>query len=240
MLAINHATLATAAALGASYYLNLPFFLPLIIFVVFAGVAPDIDHPGSELGQMFKPLARMLPHRGVTHSVLGTAVFAGILYFLLGLDNQYFNYFLIFAALFGVYLLNKIVSLHINSLDNLTRNLVSKKQVRLLLTIGSAIIYLFLFSLIFVIWNPALKLQVLHLLILGYFLHIVGDFVTIEGVPLFFPIKKKIGLKLFRTGSKTESVIGIFLAILNVYLLYKLNQKYDYLSLGYWQSNLSF
>jgi membrane-bound metal-dependent hydrolase YbcI (DUF457 family) len=64
MLAVNHATLATAAAFGYSLYFDKPFFLPLILFVVFAGVFPDIDHPGSELGKMFKPVGMLLPHRG--------------------------------------------------------------------------------------------------------------------------------------------------------------------------------
>ena len=239
MLAINHATLATAAVFAGSYYFNQPFFLPLILFVIFSGVAPDIDHPGSELGQLFKPVARLLPHRGITHTILGTAIFGSGLYFLFGADNQYLTYFLIFCAFFGVYLMNKILAGHINSLNEKTRNLISEKQVKILLKVANFVVYGFLFSLLLVVWNPILKNQVFSLLLIGYVLHIVGDFVTIEGVPVFFPHKKKLGLKLFRTGSKTETMIGFLLFLANFYFLYQLNLRDNFVSLEYWRRYLS-
>lgn len=238
MLAVNHATLATASAFGYSLYFDKPFFLPLILFVVFAGVFPDIDHPGSELGKWFKPVATILPHRGVTHSILGTGIFAGGLFFTLS-NNQYFTYILIFAGIFGTYLLEKILHKNINRIDELTLNFVSRKQIAVLIKISTLVLYTFLISLVFVAWNEVLRIQVLDLLVIGYVAHIVGDFITIEGVPIFYPIRKKIGLKLFRTGSKTEAFVGFCLVILNIYLLTELNIKYEFGSLSYWQNNLT-
>jgi membrane-bound metal-dependent hydrolase YbcI (DUF457 family) len=234
MLAVNHATLATATVLGLSLYLNQPFFLPLILFVVFSGVFPDIDHPNSELGKMFKPVARMLPHRGITHSFVGTAIFCGSLYFLLGQSSQWFTYFLIFGAFFGVYLLEKIVHRRVNQMDTFSHNLIGQKQINWMLKIASMVIYGFLFSLLFLVWNDSLRMQILVLLTIGYMAHILGDFVTIEGVPLFYPVKKKVGLKLFRTGSGVESFVGFLIILANLYFLYQLNLRDQFTTTAYW------
>ena len=237
MLALNHATLASAIAFGGSIYFDKPFFLPLILFVIFAGVFPDIDHPNSELGKWFRPVGKMLPHRGITHSFLGTAIFGGSLYFLLGNYGTYFNYFLIFGAIFGVYLAQKIFKHKLNHLDNNSK-LIGRHHISFLLQIATVILYGFLACLWFLAWNDALKTQALYLLIVGYLAHIVGDFVTIEGVPLFFPIKTKFGLKLFRTGSEVEAFVGFLLFILNAYLIYIFCQKFGVLEMSYWKTVL--
>jgi membrane-bound metal-dependent hydrolase YbcI (DUF457 family) len=233
MLALNHATLATSIALGLSLYYERPFFLPLLILVIFAGVFPDIDHPGSELGRYFKPIGKLLPHRGITHSILGTGIFVGFLYFLLG-QNQYFTYFLIIAAIFGNYLFEKILAKHIGSIDEITRNIISEKQAMFILKLFTFCINLCLVILLFLVWNNQLRTDIFILLIIGYIAHIIGDFVTIEGVPLFYPIKMKFGLKLFRTGSWVESTIGFLLFGLNIYFLYLYNIKFDIGNVNYW------
>jgi hypothetical protein len=46
MLAVNHIALATATVLGASLWLEQPFWPPLILFVVVGSLLPDIDHSG--------------------------------------------------------------------------------------------------------------------------------------------------------------------------------------------------
>jgi membrane-bound metal-dependent hydrolase YbcI (DUF457 family) len=239
MLALNHATLASATALGLSLYFDRPFFLPLLILVIFAGVFPDIDHPGSELGRYFKPLGKVLPHRGITHSILGTSIFVALLYFLLG-QNQWFTYFLIFGAFFGNYLLEKILEQHIGSLDEMTHDLISDKQARFLLKLLTMVINIVLFVLLVLVWNRMLRDDILILLVIGYVAHIIGDFVTIEGVPLFYPIKKKFGLKLFRTGSWVESLIGVGLFALNIYLIYQSVLVFKIDSAAYWLQYIKF
>jgi membrane-bound metal-dependent hydrolase YbcI (DUF457 family) len=234
MLAINHSTLSTALVLGYFYWLNQPFFLPLILVSVFAGVAPDIDHPGSELGKLFKPIARMLPHRGVTHSFVGIGIF-GVLIWLTFQSATAFTYIGLGIGIFGVYLAKKILHQKIHKLDDLTFNFISKKQIDFLVDVTSFVLYFFLVIFCLVSWQEELRRQLWQVLILAYAGHILGDWVTIEGVPLFFPIKKKLGLKLFRTGSGFESFIGFILLIVNFWLISELNSRYGFLTLEYWK-----
>ena len=121
MLAINHAQLAVTVTLGYSLYTNQAFYLPLIIFVVFAGVMPDIDHPSSELGRYFKPIAYTLPHRGITHSFFGSALVLFGIYMLTGFD-RYFSIFLVVGALFGW---------------NLTKKYLNNTSYELIITLGT-------------------------------------------------------------------------------------------------------
>lgn len=45
----------------------------------------------------------------------------------------------------------------------------------------------------------------------GYVSHILGDFFTPRGIPLFWPIKKNYRLALFRTGSISETIFVVSL-----------------------------
>lgn len=56
------AGLVTALAFGMN--------APQIALVAVGSILPDIDHSGSTLGKMIKPISRHLRHRGVTHSLL--------------------------------------------------------------------------------------------------------------------------------------------------------------------------
>jgi membrane-bound metal-dependent hydrolase YbcI (DUF457 family) len=239
MLAVNHATLSTASVLGFFWYTNQPLFLPLILVAVFAGVAPDIDHPGSELGKLFKPIGRLLPHRGVTHSFLGIAVFAFLINLTFG-NSSAFTYIGLGVGIFGVYLAEKILHQKIQRIDDLTLGFVSQKQINLLIRITSLVLYLLLISLCLVSWQEVLRRQLWQVLVIAYTFHIVGDWVTIEGVPLFWPIKKKLGLKIFRTGSWFEGLIGFGLIILCGWLIYQLNLVQHFDTLAYWKSYLPF
>ena len=213
MLAINHVTLATAITFGASLYFERPFFLPFISFVVFAALLPDIDHPGSEISRTFPFVNKLLPHRGVSHSIVGSAVFAGILYFLLG-QSTILSLVLIIAALIGVRYLHKLLDKRVGQLRNFSNGFFSNKQV--------------------LIWKEQFRLEILTLLVVGYVAHIVGDFVTKDGVPIFWPFFGKIGLKLFRTGSNVEVFIGFCLLVANSYLIYLFWQKFNLSSQDYW------
>ena len=81
MLAVNHIALATATVLGASLWLEQPFWPPLILFVVVGSLLPDIDHSGSQLGKLVPWTSILLKHRGATHSlvagILSTKFWAG-------------------------------------------------------------------------------------------------------------------------------------------------------------------
>jgi membrane-bound metal-dependent hydrolase YbcI (DUF457 family) len=237
MLAINHAQLAVTITLGAALIYNQPFYLPLIMFVIFAGVLPDIDHPGSELGRFFKPIGMVLPHRGVTHSIFGAAVVISTFYYTLQFNKVLSTIFFI-AAIFGWNLCKKIFAQHILSLDEKTRNLVSRRQTEVALGMFNFIINFLLLIILFLLWKQQYGQQIFLLISLGYLAHLVGDFVTIEGIPLFWPIRKKFGLRLFRTGGTIEGFIGFCLFFINIYLFYKYGTQYNVWTPEYWLSSL--
>lgn len=239
MLAINHVTLAIGITFGLSLYYNQPFFLPFICFVVFAALLPDIDHPGSEISRSFPFVNKLLPHRGVSHSIFGTIIFGGILYFLLGY-NQILSLVLIIAALIGVNYLDKLLNKRVSQIRNFSGGFFSREQVRTTISLLTVILNIFFIILTFLIWKERFRLEILILLVIGYACHIVGDFVTKDGVPIFWPFFGKIGLKLFRTGSKIEVFIGFVLLLTNLYLITLFWQKFALNTQNYWLSYLSF
>lgn len=237
MLAINHTTLATAITFGVSIYYNQPFFLPFISFVVFAALLPDLDHPGSEISRTFPFVNKLLPHRGVTHSIFGTIIFAGILYFLLGY-NQILSFVLILSAFIGVKYLHKLLEKRVGQLRNFSGGFFSNKQIKMMIGLMTGIMNIFLLILVFLIWKERFRIEILVLLVIGYAAHIVGDFVTKDGVPIFWPLFGKIGLKAFRTGSNVEVFIGFCLLITNCYLISLFWQKFGLSSETYWLNYL--
>jgi membrane-bound metal-dependent hydrolase YbcI (DUF457 family) len=233
MLGINHAQLAITTTLTASLYFEKPFYLPLLILVVFAGVIPDIDHPNSELGKYFKPLARILPHRGVTHSILGSALVIFLLHMTLKY-NTAFSTIMVGGGLVGWNLSKKIFEQHILSIDEKSKNLISSKQTKIVFDLFSFIVNILLLIVFILIWKQELREEIYLLVSLGYLSHLIGDFVTIEGIPLLWPIKQKFGLKLFRTGGLIESCISFCLFCTNIYLIYIYGQTFDIWNTAYW------
>ena len=78
MMAGSHVALGVAAWLGLAPHLGHASLAPLPLGLAAAGsLLPDIDHPKSWMGQRLRPLssawARLLGHRGVTHSWLAVA-----------------------------------------------------------------------------------------------------------------------------------------------------------------------
>jgi membrane-bound metal-dependent hydrolase YbcI (DUF457 family) len=237
MLALNHAQLGVSIVLGLSIYYNMPFYLPLIIFVVFAAVMPDIDHPGSELGKYFKPIGKVLPHRGVTHSLLGSAIVIYAIHALISYDRA-FTSFLVIGAIFGWNITKKIFKEHILAIDNHTKSMVSEQQTEWLLGILNFIINFFLLIVLVLLWKQEYGKVIFQLISIGYLSHLVGDFVTIEGIPLFWPIKQKFGLRLFRTGGVIEGLVSFCLFCLNIYLVYQFGNQFNIWNQTYWTKAL--
>lgn len=235
MLAINHVTLATAATFGLSVYFNVPFFLPFISFVVFASLMPDVDHPGSEISNFIPLVNKILPHRGVTHSFVGTGLFGGGLYMLLGYD-KILSIVLLVAALIGVHYLEKLIEHRLRQVDKIAFDIITNGQIKFLLRIVSLTLNIFLLLLCLLIWKDTFRQEILALLLVGYFAHLLGDFVTKEGIPLMWPHRKKYGLRLFRTGSGLETLVGFGLFIANVYLIYVFWNQFGLNNSEYWQS----
>jgi inner membrane protein len=234
MLAVNHALFSLNSALLISVHFNIEFYLPLLILTLFSGVLPDIDHPNSELGRYFKVVGKFLPHRGITHSLLGFGIFYFVLQFLFQQSHIYFTYFLIFCSFFGLYLGRKILRKQVLRLDDITKNLISPKQANYILEVLFFILNINLIILLLLVWNNELRNQIFQLLLIGYVSHLIGDFVTKEGIPVFYPLKNKLGLKLFKTGGLIEGLLGFIMFASLFYLLYLYGQKYDFYNVDYW------
>jgi membrane-bound metal-dependent hydrolase YbcI (DUF457 family) len=237
MLAINHAQLGLTCGLAYSLYTGHYFFLPLTLFLVFASIFPDIDHPGSELGKYFKPIGSILPHRGVTHSLVGLAGFGSLFYFLLRYDRVIAS-ILALGALFGWNIFKKIIKQNLDIINNRSR-IINDKHTNFLFATLTYIINTFLIIILFLIWKKEYGVDIYILLIIGYLAHLLGDFITIEGIPLFWPFRQKFGLKLFKTGSEIESLLGFVLFCTNIYFLYKTNEQLQFTNFDYWQKNIS-
>ncbi len=235
MLAVNHVSLATAVTFAGSIYLETPFFLPFIAFVVFASLLPDVDHPGSEVSNYFPFVNKLFKHRGITHSILGVGIFSGALYLLLNY-NRTLSVILLVIALIGIQYLGKLISKRLNQFQNASNNFISEKQIKLAIRWFMGILDIFLIALAFLIWKERFRKEIIVLLIIGYIAHILGDYVTKDGIPLLWPIKKRDGLKLFRTGSMVESFIGFLLVVANIYLIFLFWNKFDLGSIEYWRS----
>jgi inner membrane protein len=75
MMAKSHVVVSVAAWIAAAPLLHLPPLAPAYLALAVAGsLLPDIDHPKSWIGRRTRPvstaIAKILGHRGVTHSAL--------------------------------------------------------------------------------------------------------------------------------------------------------------------------
>lgn len=234
MLAINHVSLATAGILAASIYLNESFFLPLIIFVIFAALLPDIDHRNSEVSQLIPGIHRLFGHRSFTHSILGTLVFTILAYTILK-PNVYITYTLLFAGFIGIYYLHKLLLQRVEEVDRYTNGFFSRKQLALFIKIATVALIIMAIIASLTVWKDLARDQIFILLTFGYISHILGDWITKEGVPLFWPWKKYFGLRLFRTGAGFEKFFGILLALANIYLTYIFWIQFQLSERSYWE-----
>lgn len=234
MLAPNHLLFATGSTLIASVYYDVKFFLPFLIFVAIASVLPDIDHQGSEISRIIPVIHKAFPHRGVTHSLFATGVFGICMYFL----SSYYHYFSILLLVFGlvgVYLIEKTV---LKKLDKaLSKGVISHiSRPKLILRIATGIMSLCLFFAMVLVWYDEYRNQIIALLVIGYCSHLVGDIVTKDGIPIFWPIRTRVGFGFFRTGGIIEKLISISLLVLNLWGLYMFGNKYEVTSNSYWSN----
>ncbi len=237
MLGINHTISATATVLGGSLLLDAPFFLPLIAFVVFGSILPDIDHGDSQISKQIPILAPFIKHRGPTHSLLGLILFSLICYVLLGIHPA-LSYIFIFFGFIGIQFLTKILNKQVKRVKSLTGDFFTQKQFKLIINLVTIVMLSFLIMLMFFVWNQRLSLEILTLLIVGYAVHLLGDFLTKEGVPWLWPLKQKFSLNFFKTGGLVERILGIFLIVANFVLLYFFVVQFQLTESEYWQNYL--
>lgn len=82
----THMTIGFLAGTVVALHFDIPLFLPtvaVLVVSVLGAVLPDIDHPSSWISNRVGLLGwpfRFFSHRGFTHSILGTLVFAQLVY----------------------------------------------------------------------------------------------------------------------------------------------------------------
>lgn len=145
-MAGSHVVVGVAAWSWVAPHLGLPSWDPLALGLTTIGaLLPDIDHPSSWVGRRLpvisRPLAAVVGHRGVTHSVLAVLV-----------------------------------------------------------------------CLFFLRWQGFSR-AVIDPLVIGYLSHLGADLLTTSGLRLAWPSRKRQAIPLCRTGSVSEVMIVMGVAI---------------------------
>lgn len=225
----THILTSVAGTLALNAYTEMPISAAIIGGVVIGALLPDIDEPQSFIGKKTRGVSDVTKgvfgHRGFTHTILGSALFAGLLYLLymlfgyidIKMENSMEEKILI-SALFSAIMTIMIYLIG----DVLYKFGITIKFIKYLKK------YLYVFPILFVatllIENQTLfdfSKEVYIGLTLGYVLHIVGDFFSKSGVPLFLPLTNlKVKIYLYRTGGKREQIIKILAIAAIVYFLY--------------------
>jgi len=225
MLGRDHVLLAGVATLGLApivdhSLITQPLDLALITVIAAGfGLLPDIDEPNSTIANklgsttnhhsILAPITRLLSHivrtiggghRMLTHSLLFVAII-GLGFFELDLHwadwTEAVTFFLASGlALFAL----------------LPLDLGKSRFVGPVISIAGA-------------WwlyhHPVAPLVFALTAAAGTFLHMVGDFVTKDGVPWLFPMRKHFALPIVgRTGGGIETVVGAVLSLALVVLMY--------------------
>lgn len=169
---------------------------------VIGSLIPDIDHPGSYLGKKFplisKPTSSMFGHRGITHSpIIITLIYMVFLMLrnILMLNTDYLQ------LVIGCFLL-PIGYLIVDLLGKRFRMSYGKLLLIKLIVISILTVFTIHFS------SKELYLMIITGLFVGELSHLLLDYLTKGGIPLFYPFSKtKLSLSLTITGSKRETLI---------------------------------
>lgn len=198
MRGITHAGVGATAYVAVCSLMQRPFNIYELAVVVAASLLPDIDHPKSKVNKFILPIKSKDAKRA--------------LFICMGIAVLLVDYFYVGETALKV-LGGLLIVIGITS----HRNGVTHSLVGLMLFM-------------FVIHYYATKYQykeITSLFVLGFLSHLIGDFFTKAGVPLFYPItKKKIkGIITYKVGSKSGDFLEMVLLILCVvYIVYTLPQ----------------
>lgn len=235
MLAPNHVLLATSITFAGSIALDRAFFLPFIVFVVVASLLPDIDHQGSEMSKLIPIINLAFPHRGVTHSVFAVIVF-GVLMYLLSDYYQYFSVILGVLSVMGLYFIEKIATKKIFTQKNPLMMFFTPLTTQVIVRLFVGVMSVFLFLAMILVWNDVYRSEIVTLLVIGYAAHLLGDWVTRDGIPLLWPFRTRLGLRLFRTGGVVEGIISVGLVVINCIALWQFVTYFGVSEQEYWNN----
>ncbi len=182
------------------FQLDLATWLTGAVVTAGAALAPDLDHPGSSsASNSLKPVTTGLSslvsivsfgHRKGTHSFLGIAVFVGLMLLATGPLAPW-------GVIVAAFLLTAFTCKAIGF--NLFRYIPIPGSQTLATIVTSAIMTWIVFAASagnydWFLWAAGL----------GFAIHIIGDAITVMGVPLFWPLGKDIRFTQMRAGGPTE------------------------------------
>jgi len=201
----DHARLAALGALGVALALHTSPAESLIAtgVVAGAGVLPDLDEPDSSVARLFGPVSRAVSsltnrwcggHRQASHSLVAVGVVGG-----------------------AVEMLN-VVRVHGVALSVGVIGICLALCLRVLLPWGFRPGHVVSFVLAGLItwwaWDHLSWIWVAAWVAAGYALHLVGDMLTSGGVPLLWPVRKRVAVPLLgHTDSGREKVLGVLMLL---------------------------
>lgn len=199
MMGRTHAETGLAAAVGTALYfhVDVPTFVLLCTTLPGAAILNDIDHPDSTVSSTYGPitgvLSKVLDHRKQTHSVPGIALFGTLITFCsVHSDNMIAK-----AVLFVVLVLIWSSTIRLFKIGGWLDDFAPIPFAGMI-TFGEPWLNM--------IGIPPFPFKILGpCVVLGMLVHVVGDLVTYQPIPVMWPFSKKgTSFKIFKAGSWFE------------------------------------
>lgn len=199
MMGRTHAETGLFAAIGTAYLIKADVPTAVLLCTTLPGTAilNDIDHPDSTVSRTYGPitgvLSKVLTHRRQTHSVPGIMAFSTAVYFA----SVHFENMISKGFLMLVLVLIWAATLRLFKIPGWLDDF-APIPFAALITFGQP-------------WLdqlgiPRFPFEYLPFMVcLGMLVHVVGDLITHQPIPLWWPVsKRKTALKLFKAGSIPE------------------------------------
>lgn len=211
MMGRQHALSGVLAATGTAYAIkaDVPTFVLLCTTLPGTALLPDIDHPDSTVSNVYGPItrtfARVLKHRRQTHSlfgvlVLSTAVYAAAKYAYEPLFSP--EWWVSRTVLFAVLTLIFASTLRLFKIEGWLDDFVPI-PFSAMITFGEPV-------LIDLGIHPFPMRDLPYVVALGMLVHILGDWITKQPIPIFWPVSSKgSALKAFKAGGPFEHWIMV-------------------------------
>lgn len=216
MMGRQHALTGVLAATCTAYLTktDVPTFVLLCTTLPGTALLPDIDHPDSTVSNVYGPLTRtfalVLDHRKQTHSIPGVLAFSTAVYAAAQFADEPVNspvWWLSRSVLFLVLTLIYASTLRLFHIKGWLDDFLPL-PVCAMITYGEPV-------LVQLGIQPFPFQDLPQLVALGMFVHIVGDWVTKQPIPLLWPFSSKgSSLKLFKAGGPFEMCVMLPLILL--------------------------
>lgn len=194
----THAETGLFAGLGIAAYMSadVPTLIMLCTTLPGAAILNDIDHPDSTVSSTYGPitgvLSKVLHHRRQTHSIPGILVFGTAVHYA----TMYPNNMIAKAFLFVVLVLIWSSTLRLFKIKGWLDDFAP-------IPFAAAVVFFEPYTSMIGFVYPFKILA--PLIVIGMLVHVVGDVITHQPIPLWWPLSKRgTSLKLFKAGSWFE------------------------------------